>query len=120
MNIEEFQAYCQRKKGVSEDFPFDETTLCVRVMGKIFAITGLDAEQFKVNLKCDPHWAIQLRAEHTGITPGYHMNKRLWNTVIQDGSVDDRLLERLIEHSRECVLAGCSRSQRDGLLGRSV
>ncbi|MCA9781985.1 MAG: MmcQ/YjbR family DNA-binding protein [Candidatus Delongbacteria bacterium] len=120
MDGKALRTFCLNLPGTSEDLPFGEDVLAFRVLGKIYALLFLGGSTLRVNLKCDPHWAIQLRAEHTGITPGYHMNKRLWNTVIQDGSVDDRLLERLIEHSRECVLAGCSKSQRDGLLGKSV
>ncbi|MCB0527421.1 MAG: MmcQ/YjbR family DNA-binding protein [Saprospiraceae bacterium] len=115
MNIEEFQAYCQRKKGVSEDFPFDETTLCVRVMGKIFAITGLDAEQFKVNLKCDPEYAIELRERYPEVQPGWHMNKAHWNTVDFEGSLDASLLCQLIDHSYDLIVKSLKKIQREAL-----
>ena len=81
MNIEQFREYALSKKGSSEDFPFDEWTLCLRVMGKIFAITGLDNQPFKVNLKCDPEYALELREKHPEVQPGWHMNKAHWNDI---------------------------------------
>ncbi|MCB0583599.1 MAG: MmcQ/YjbR family DNA-binding protein, partial [Phaeodactylibacter sp.] len=73
MNIEEFREYCLSKKGVEETFPFGEDTLVFKVMGKIFAITGLDSAEFAVNLKCDPDRAIELREQHPEVRPGWHM-----------------------------------------------
>ena len=99
MNIEAFREYCLSKKGATEDFPFDEVTLCLRVMGKIFAITGLDSERFTVNLKCDPDFALELREHHSEVQPGWHMNKKHWNTVDFEGTLDDGFLRKLIDHS---------------------
>ena len=104
MNIEEFHAYCLSKKGVEETFPFDEVTLVFKVMGKVFAITGLDNEVFEVNLKCDPEYAIELREEYDQIYPGFHMNKKHWNTVRFEEGLDDRLLCELIDHSYDLVV----------------
>ncbi|HCT29508.1 MAG TPA: MmcQ-like protein [Bacteroidales bacterium] len=98
MNIEELRDYCLSKKGSSEHFPFDEVTLVFKVGGKMFALTNLDGEP-RVNLKCDPERAIELREKYSSITPGYHMNKTYWNTIMMDGLVSDKLIFELIDHS---------------------
>ena len=113
MNVEEFRVYCLAKEGVTEEFPFDETTLVFKVAGKIFAITGLDDPEFKVNLKCDPDRSVLLREEYESIRPGWHMNKRHWNTVYVDGSFPDRLFIELIDHSYDLVVKGLPRKLRD-------
>ncbi len=115
MDIEQFRDYCLAKKGVTDDFPFDEVTLCVRVMGKIFAITGLDAEQFKVNLKCDPDYALELREQYPEVQPGWHMNKSHWNTVDFEGGLDERMLRHLIDHSYELVARSLKKADREAL-----
>ncbi len=107
MNIEELRDYCISKSGVSESFPFDETTLVFKVMGKMFALTDLESE-LTVNLKCDPELAAQLRAEYSFVTPGYHMNKTHWNTVIIDERLSDKLLQSWIDHSYELVVKSLS------------
>ncbi|MEZ4918388.1 MAG: MmcQ/YjbR family DNA-binding protein [Saprospiraceae bacterium] len=118
MDIEAFRSYCLSKKGSSEDFPFDEVTLCLRVMGKIFAITGLDAEEFKVNLKCDPDYALELREQYESIVPGWHMNKHHWNTVLFEGDdLDDALLRSLIDQSYELVAKSLPKKLRVELEG---
>ncbi len=115
MNIEQFREYCLSKKGVTEDFPFDEVTLCLRVVGKIFAITGLDSEQFKVNLKCDPDYALELREQYPEVQPGWHMNKAHWNTVDFEGALDERLLRQLIDHSYDLIVKSLKKAQREAL-----
>lgn len=105
MNIEEFRNYCLQKPGVTEDFPFDATTLVFKVSGKMFALTDLEGD-FSVNLKCDPERAIQLREQFPAIIPGYHMSKKHWNTIVIDGSVDNDLLLELIDHSYDLVASG--------------
>jgi predicted DNA-binding protein (MmcQ/YjbR family) len=112
MNIEQFREYCLSKRGVTEDFPFDEVTLCLRVMGKIFAITGLDNERFTVNLKCDPDFAIELREHHPEVQPGWHMSKKHWNTVDFEGALDERILRQLIDHSYEQVVKTLKKAER--------
>ena len=104
MNIEEFRMYCLSKKGVEETFPFDEVTLVFKVMNKMFALTGLENEDFNVNLKCDPERAIELREEYSDITPGWHMSKKHWNTVAFDGDLEDELLMELTDHSYNLVV----------------
>lgn len=103
MDIESFRNFCISKKGVTEEFPFDELTLVFKVMGKMFALT--DVDNFKsINLKCDPERAMELREKYHAILPGYHMNKKHWNTVEIDGSISDTFLEELIIHSYELVV----------------
>ena len=104
MDIESFRAYCLAKPGVTEELPFDNQTLVFKVMGKMFALTDID--QFaSVNLKCDPEEAALLREQHEGVRPGYHMNKKHWNTVMTDGSINDQLLATWIDDSYELVVA---------------
>ena len=102
MTLEEFRAHCLEKPGYSENFPFDQVTLAMRVGNKIFAL--MDTDLFtSVNLKCDPERAVELRERYAGIVPGYHMNKQHWNTVLIDGSVPAKLLLELADHSYELV-----------------
>ncbi len=103
MNIEEFRKYCLSLKGVIEEFPFGEETLVFKVMGKMFALTGLDGD-FSINLKCDPDLAIELRERYPAVLPGYHMNKKHWNTVVIDGSVPNKLIYEWTEHSYRLVV----------------
>ena len=114
MNIESFREYCLARKGVEETFPFDEVTLVFKVMGKVFAITGLDEDEFRVNLKCDPEKAISLREEYPdAIIPGWHMNKKHWNTVYFETGLSQRLLLSLVDHSYELVVNKLSRKNRE-------
>lgn len=115
MNIETFRDYCLRKKGVEETFPFGEDVLVFKVMGKMFALTGLDNPEFKVNLKCDPDWALELREQHPEIQPGWHMSKKLWNTVSFEEGLNDDFLCKLIDHSYELVVNSLSKKLRTEL-----
>ena len=105
MNIEEFRKYCLTKKFTQEDFPFGPDTLVYKVKGKIFAITGLNDDGFAVNLKCDPDQAIELRDRYPEIIPGYHMNKKHWNTVEFESRLSNKLLKELIDHSYDLVVS---------------
>lgn len=113
-NIEKFMAYCESKPHTSYDTPFGPEVLVFRVHGKIFALTGLDEAEFKVNLKCDPDYAIQLRDEHDDVQPGYHMNKKHWNTVKFDGKLSDKLLKELTDHSYKLVYDSLPKKIREG------
>jgi predicted DNA-binding protein (MmcQ/YjbR family) len=114
MTLDAFRSHCLRKPGFSEDLPFGPETLVFRVAGKIFAL--MDVDTFvSVNLKCDPERAVDLRERYPGITPGYHMNKKHWNTVLADGSVPDRLVLELADHSYDLVRASLPKKLRDGL-----
>ena len=105
MDIEAFQKYCLSLPGVEETFPFGPDTLVYKVMGKVFAITGLDEVDFQVNLKCDPERALELRDEYPGrIIPGWHMNKKHWNTIYFESGLPHSLLIDLINHSYQLVV----------------
>jgi len=110
MNIEEFREYCMAKPGVTEEFPFDEVTLVFKVAGKVFVLTNLDGD-WSLNLKCDPERAIELREQYPAIQPGYHMNKVHWNTVMMDGSLSQKLILELIDHSYQLVVAKLPKSK---------
>jgi predicted DNA-binding protein (MmcQ/YjbR family) len=103
MNIEELRTYCLSLKGVTEDFPFDESTLVFKVVGKMFCLTNLDGD-FTVNLKNDPEKNIELREEFPAIKPGYHMSKIHWNTIEIDGSIADDVIKNLIDESYDLVV----------------
>lgn len=111
MNVEEFRAYCLSKSGVTESFPFDESTLVFKVMDKMFALTSLDTE-FRFSVKCDPETAIALREEYPCVQPAWHMNKKHWNMVNVDGYVDDQTLREWIDHSYMQVVTGLSKKQQ--------
>ena len=112
MNIENIRDYCLKKKYVTESFPFDETTLVFKVHNKMFALIDIEDKQF-INLKCDPDRAIQLREEFSEITPGYHMNKKLWNSVSITGSLKDQFIMELIDDSYDLIFAGLPKKIRE-------
>lgn len=112
IDLDNLRAYCHRHKGVSESFPFDDDTLVFKVMGKIFALTDRHSRPIRLNLKCDPDWAVLLRATYPAVTPGYHMNKRHWNTVLLDGSISDDEIWEMIDHSYRLVAAGLKGAER--------
>ena len=105
MNIEELRTYCLSKKGVTEDLPFGPDTLVFKVMDKMFLLTGM-GRPLEFNVKCDPEKAVELRDKYPCVRPGYHMNKKYWNTVTIDGSVSNKQLQDWITHSYEQVVAG--------------
>lgn len=102
MTFDSFCNYCLAKKGVAETFPFNETTLVLKVGGKMFALADV-VEFNSINLKCDPERAVELRESYMAIQPGYHMSKKHWNTVQLHSDVDDKLLMELIDHSYQLV-----------------
>lgn len=108
MDIETFRLYCLSKAGTDESLPFGPDTLVFKVMGKMFALTSFDAP-FTVNLKCDPDRALELREYHAEIVPGYHMNKKHWNTVNFEGSLKRQQLIELIDHSYDLVVKGLTK-----------
>ena len=103
MNIEEIWSYSTAKPEVEECFPFGENTLVLKVNGKIFLLVSLTSQPLQFNAKCDPDRAIELREEFDSIKPGYHMNKRHWNTVIVDNTLSKKQIKELIDHSYELV-----------------
>lgn len=102
MTLEYYRDYCLSKPGVTEDTPFGEDTLCFRVGNKIFSICSISVFGY-INLKCDPERAVELREQYEGITPGYHMNKKQWNSVSTGGNVPDKLILELADHSYELI-----------------
>jgi predicted DNA-binding protein (MmcQ/YjbR family) len=104
MDIVTLREYCISKKGATEGFPFGEDTLVFKAAEKIFALVNLDGE-LSINLKCDPVLAIELRERYLSVTPGYHMNKKHWNTVFIDGSVPDKEVFSWIDHSYDLILS---------------
>jgi predicted DNA-binding protein (MmcQ/YjbR family) len=114
MHIQEFYEYCLNLKGAEESFPFDDRTLAFKVGGKIFAITDVEDFEF-INLKCDPDRALELREKHAEIVPGWHMNKKHWNSVNPHGDLDDNLIKELILHSYDLILGSLPAKQRKEL-----
>lgn len=114
MNIESLREYCLSKKGVSESFPFDETTLVFKVMGKMFALTDIEGE-LRVNLKCDPEKALALREEYTAVIPGYHMSKKHWNTIIIDGTISTKQIKEWIDDSYDLIVMTLTKKLKEEL-----
>lgn len=115
MNIEELRDYCISKKGAEETFPFDQETLVFKVCGKAFLLTGIESKPVSFNVKCDPEKAIELREQYDCVKPGYHMNKKHWNTVTADGSVPAKLLREWIDHSYNLVVASLTKKEQEKL-----
>lgn len=111
MNIEEFRDYCMAKAGVTEETPFGPETLVFKVGGKIFALTDIDTFG-SINLKCDPERAVELREAHDYVLPGYHMNKKHWNTVLVGTGASVMQLRQFTDHSYELVLASLPKAVR--------
>ncbi|ATL27673.1 MmcQ/YjbR family DNA-binding protein [Streptomyces formicae] len=112
MTPDELRTFCLSFNDAVEEFPFTPETSVFKVAGKLFALTALDRRPLTVNLKCDPEMALQLRAAHPEIVPGWHMNKRHWNTVTVDAELPDRQVRELIEDSYDLVVAGLPRAER--------
>jgi len=115
MNIEIIREYCLNKPFVTESFPFDEVTLVFKVAGKMFALLNLDGN-LSINLKCDPEKALELREHYPAVLPGYHMNKRLWNTVLLDGTLGNDLVKSWIDDSYNLVVAKLPIKEREKLV----
>ena len=104
MNLEELRDYCLQKPGTSEGLPFGDDTLVFKVGGKMFLLAGISAG-ISFNVKCDSELAIELRERYTEVKPGYHMNKKMWNTVFMDGILTNKHLLEMIDHSYELVFS---------------
>lgn len=114
MNIEAYRDYCIAKKGVTESFPFDESTLVFKVMNKMFALTGVESFEF-INLKCDPEKALELREVYEGISGAFHMNKKHWNSVSTRGDISDQLIFNLIDDSYDLVVSSLTKKLQNEL-----
>lgn len=118
MNIESLREFCLSKPDVEETLPFGPDTLVYKVNGKIFLLTSLDEDRFRFNIKCDPELAIELREQYPCVQPGYHMNKRHWNTIVVDGSVSIKQLKEWIDHSYELVMKRSPASKTKRMSGK--
>jgi predicted DNA-binding protein (MmcQ/YjbR family) len=111
MNIEWVRDYCLSKSAVTESFPFDEKTLVFKVMNKMFALTNIEGE-LRINLKCDPSIAIELREEFEFVLPGYHMNKQHWNTIVVTNSIKESQLKKWIDDSYDLIVSKLTKKQK--------
>ncbi|HPR57666.1 MAG TPA: MmcQ/YjbR family DNA-binding protein [Bacteroidales bacterium] len=113
MNVEELRLYCLSKVSVTECTPFDDVTLVFKVAGKMFALIPLDEMELSIALKCDPELAVQLREQYPAVQPGWHMNKTHWNTVKVDGSLSNRQITEMVDHSYDLVVKSLNKKQRE-------
>ena len=117
MHIESLYAYCCAKLGAQESLPFGDDVLVFKVGGKMFALFNVEGDPLSINLKCDPERALELRASYAGVQPGYHMNKKHWNTVVVGEDVEDDVVRELIDHSYDLVVARLPSAVRAALQG---
>ena len=117
MDLETLRAYALTKPAATEDMPFGPNALVFKVMGKMFALVGWRSTPLWINLKCDPVLAQILRDQYAAVEPGYHMNKRHWNTVRLDGSIPEDEITEMVDHSYDQVVANLSRRQREAIAG---
>ncbi len=115
MNATRLRALCLSFTGAAETFPFGPETSAFKVAGKIFAISRLSQAPLEISLKCEPSLAEQLREVHPAVRPGYHLNKRHWNTVTVDGSIADRVIADMVEDSYDLVVSQLPKSRRQAL-----
>jgi predicted DNA-binding protein (MmcQ/YjbR family) len=115
MDAAELRRWCLAQTGAVEDFPFGPEHSVFKVGGKIFAISALDRTPLEVSVKSEPELALELRAGYAAIRPGYHLNKRHWNTVTLDGSLPDGLVRDLVEDSYDLVVSALPRRTRNEL-----
>ena len=115
MDAGELRAYCLSLTEAVETRPFGPETTVFKVAGKMFALSQLDRVPLRVSVKCEPGLAEQLRATHAAVLPGYHLNKRHWNTVILDGSLADQLIKDMIEDSYDLVVSNLTRARQEAL-----
>lgn len=116
MNLEELYEYCMSKKGTTEHFPFDDSVLVFKVGNKMYALSNIHEEIARVNLKCDPERALELREEHEEIIPGYHMSKKHWNTVIiGEGNLSKELILSLIDDSYDLIFQSLTKKVQQSI-----
>ena len=116
MDYESVRAYCLSKVEATEGYPFGEGTLVFKVAGRMFALVAEDNEPLSMNLKCDPEDALALRDQYEAITPGYHMDKKHWNTLLLDGSLNDEVVCELIDYSYDLVVSKLKVTDRERIL----
>ena len=118
MTFDQYREYCLSKKGATEDLPFDDVTLVFKVAGKMFSLVSMNESPLHVNLKCDPERSVLLREKYESITPGYHMNKKHWNTLLLNGTISDEILQELTDHSYSLVFDSLTKAQREELASK--
>jgi predicted DNA-binding protein (MmcQ/YjbR family) len=114
VNIDGFRTYCLSKPGVTEETPFGPETLVMKVMGKMFALTGVDTFAH-IALKVEPETGAELREQYTSVIPAYHMNKKHWINVLMDGAIADKLVKKWIDDSYNLVVAGLPKREKEKL-----
>jgi predicted DNA-binding protein (MmcQ/YjbR family) len=119
LNLEQISELASALSGVVEEQPFGPEVDVLKVGGKIFAILSPESSPESISLKCDPELAVALRLQYDAVIPGYHLNKRLWNTVHLDGTIPDEEIVQMVNHSYDQVVAGLSKSVRQGLIASS-
>ena len=119
MNIETLRTYLIEKSGVTEGFPFGEDVLVFKVMGKMFALLPIEEIPIRINLKCDPEQAILLREQFDAVAPGFHQNKKHWNTLTLDGTLSPEFVEKWIDHSYDLIVAKLTKKLKAELLALS-
>lgn len=112
MTPDELRCFCLEQNGAYEDFPFTAEMSVFKVRGKLFAISSLDASPLRVSLKCEPEAALRLRESYAAVQPGYHLNKRHWNTVTLGAGLPERMVREMVEDSYDLVVAGLPRAER--------
>ena len=118
MDIEKIRKYCLKKRKVTEGFPFGEDVLVFKVMNKIFCLVSLNPP-YSINLKCDPELAVELREKYDSVTPGYHMNKTNWNTIVLDRSISDKEIFLWIDNSYQLIAENLPKKEREALMKNS-
>ena len=116
MTLDEIRIYCLQKKSTVVDFPFDDVTMVIKVGDKIFILITLEKVPLQINLKCDPFLAQDLRKRYTSVIPGYHMNKRHWNTIILDNSIPGKVIKEMIDNSYALVFNSLTKTKKTMIL----
>lgn len=118
VTLDQIRKYCLKKKGdITEEFPFDDEALAFKVKGKIFLLMNITQHPIRINVKCDPERAIELRERYEAVQPGYHMNKKHWNTATIDGSISAKEIFEMIDHSFDRVVRGLKKADREKFPG---
>ncbi len=120
MKLDELRTYCLEKKGATVDFPFDDVTMVIKVGDKMFALIAIDIDPLNINLKCDPFIAEGLRERYNAVIPGFHMNKRHWNTVILNDTIPEKIIKGMIDDSYDLVLSKLSKKNKDMIINRKI
>jgi predicted DNA-binding protein (MmcQ/YjbR family) len=115
MNLPRLKSYLLAKKGAVEEYPFGPDAMVIKVMGKMFALVAIEEDPLRITLKCDPHLVEALREMYKAVKPGYHMNKRHWNTVYLDGTIEDARILEMVDDSYDLVVKGLKKGDYEKL-----